>query len=90
MPRCSQKKTLQSWETLLMEARSQEAELSALATLREELEQTYTRAQSTRAMQETLNASARDSTRRLRAALVDGQQAAVRLRHLVKSLRHNR
>jgi hypothetical protein len=80
---------LQDWETLLREVRSQEAELAALVTLREELEQAYTRAQSTRGMRETLNASSRDSTRRLRAVLTEGQQAAVRLRHLVKSLRRS-
>lgn len=87
MPGSSQKRRLQDWETLLREARSQEAELTALVTLRETLEQAYTRAQSTRSMRETLSASARDSTLRLRVAFTEGQQAAIRLRHLVKSLR---
>lgn len=87
MPGGSQKKRLHDWDTLLREARSQEAELAHLVTLRETLELAYARAQSTRGMRDTLRTSARDSTVRLREALTDGQKTAVRLRHLVKSLR---
>jgi hypothetical protein len=86
----SQKKLLQEWDMLLQEARSQEAEVASLASLRESLETAYARARATRSMRDTLRTSTLDSSQRLREALVSGREAAGRLRRCVKSMRRTR
>lgn len=81
----SQRKTLQEWETLLMKARSQEVELAGIVSLRESLETAYARAKATRSMRETLQASSRDATRRLKETLAVGKEAEAGLRLMVES-----
>lgn len=83
----SQKDVLQEWEILLMQARSHEVELAGIVSLRESLETAYARIQATRSMRETLQASSRDTSRRLKEILAAGKEAAVGLRRLVKSRR---
>jgi hypothetical protein len=83
----SQSNVLQEWEILLMQARSQEVELAGIISMREALETAYARAKATRSMRETLQASSRDATRRLRETIGAGKEAAAGLRLVVKSRR---
>jgi hypothetical protein len=83
----SQESQLREWEMLLLAARSHEIELAGIVAERETLETAYSRARATRAMRETLQASSRDASRRLKQVLASGHQAAVNLRRIVKSRR---
>jgi hypothetical protein len=83
----SQNNVLQKWEILLMAARSYEVELAGIVSMREALETAYSRARATQSMRETLLASSRDATRRLKEVLTAGEEAEAGLRLLVKSRR---
>jgi hypothetical protein len=85
----SHQKLLEEWAALLREARNHEAEIASLSAAREELEQLYSRAVSTRSMRETLQITARDTTRRLGEVLLSAVHAAGNLRRAVKSRRQN-
>lgn len=80
----SQKKQLEDWQGLLREARRRELELTGLVDLRQKLEQSYTRAISTRCMRETLLKTKVGTTQQLREVLAEGQEAAAQLRRMVK------
>ncbi|HKH45735.1 MAG TPA: hypothetical protein VKM72_13825 [Thermoanaerobaculia bacterium] len=84
MPGRSQKKQLQGWQDLLREARVREIELAALIDLRQKLEQSYTRAISTRCMRETLLKTKIGTTQQLREVLAEGKEAEAQLRRMVK------
>ena len=84
MPGRSQKKRLQDWQELLREARLREIELAALVDLRQKLEESYTRAISTRSMRETLVKTKIGTTRQLQEVLAEGQGAAAQLRRMVR------
>jgi hypothetical protein len=81
----SQSNVLQKWEILLMQARSHEVELAGILSLREALETAYSRAQATRSMRDTLQASSRETTRRLNEILAAGKEAEAGLRRAVQS-----
>ena len=83
----SQKDQLQNWEILLMEARAYEIELAGVVSMRTELEEAYARVKATRSMRETLQASSRDASRRIKETFATGKKAAVDLRRVVKSSR---
>jgi len=84
MPGRSQKKRLQDWEDLLREVRRREIQLAALVDLRHKLEESYTRAISTRSMRETLVKTKIGTTKQLREVLAEGQEAAAQLRRMVR------
>jgi hypothetical protein len=87
MPGRSQKKRLQDWEDLLREVRRREIQLAALVDLRHKLEESYTRAISTRSMRETLMKTKIGTTQQLREVLAQGQEAATQLRRMVREER---
>ena len=83
----SQKDMLQNWETLLMRVRAREVELAGMVSLRDELETAYSRVKATRSMRDTLQASSRDASKRIKEALAAGKKAAADLRRMVESRR---
>jgi hypothetical protein len=83
MPGRSQKKTLQEWEALLRETKIKELELAAVIHLRQQLEESYTRAISTRSMRETLLKTKKGTTEQLHQVLAEGKGVAVQLRRQV-------
>jgi hypothetical protein len=78
---------LQEWEILLMKARSYEVDLAGVVSLRDALETAYSRVKATQSMRDTLQASSRDATRRIKETLAAGKEAAAGLRRVVKSSR---
>jgi hypothetical protein len=83
----SQNSRLQEWEILLMKARAYEVELAGIVSLREDLETAYSRVKATRSMRDTLQASSRDASKRIKETLAAGKEAAAGLRRVVKSRR---
>lgn len=81
----SDKEMMQKWEIVLMQARTCEMKLAGIVSLRSALEECYARVQATRSMRETLKASSRDATRRIKEIRAAGNEAAAGLRRLIES-----
>ena len=81
----SKKAELQKWEILLIQARALEVRLAGIVSLRSALEECYARVQATRSMRDTLQASSKDATRRIKEVLAAGKEAAAGLRQLVEN-----
>jgi hypothetical protein len=86
MPRSNQNQTLCDWESLLRAVRQNEVELAGVTPYREALEHAYRQARSSRAMRDSMAASAADENQRLNQALAAGRDAAICLRSFLKSL----
>ena len=86
MSRKRQDQVLDEWGDLLNEVRKTRAELPGIAPFMTKLEGAHTRARTAKSLRDPHQARAREETRKLHAALDEGQEAAISLRSYIKSV----
>lgn len=85
MPNHAQSELFEEWAQLLKAVREND-QLAGVAPYAEALQKAYVDAMSHRSLRDTLAASARDATHRLRESLNEGRDAAISVRSFVKGV----
>jgi hypothetical protein len=86
MSRISRNNSLNKWAPLLRAVRLNEVKLAGVAPFREALEKAYTEAVFNQRAMEAIRESLREAMRRRNASLAAGYDAAISLRHFIKSV----
>ena len=82
----SQDAMLDEWGRMVRAARKDEAKLDGIAPFRVALETLNIEAAACKQLRDALATQTREATRRLRQALVEGEDTASRMRHYVKGV----
>jgi SpoVK/Ycf46/Vps4 family AAA+-type ATPase len=86
MPKISRNNSLNQWAPLLRAVRLNEAKLAGVAPFRQALEGAYTEAVFNQRAMDAIRETLREATRRRNASFAAGYDAAIALRHFIKSV----